>query len=196
MQAELWTLSGLAVELGRDRRSLARDLEGLDPDKSEHKGGRTERRWRMRRVVEHLFRPQGGAVAAEDFDNQRERLAAAQAERVEMENAIRRGELAECAAVAAGWAEHIAAARAKLLSLPAKLGPQLTNISDASVAADKIRAEVYAAIDELAEWELPEADGDGGDDAAGNGGGLEKSAAAHRERVGGRSPAAVERIVG
>jgi phage terminase Nu1 subunit (DNA packaging protein) len=191
MQAELWTLSGLSVELGRDRRTLARDLEGLDPDKLEHKGGRTERRWRMRRVVEHLYRQGPSLAATDDFENQRERLAAAQAERVEMENAIRRGQLAECAAVQAGWADHIAAARAKLLSLPAKLGPQLTNISDASVAADKIRADIYAAIDELAEWELPETDDDGGGNAPADGERLEKPAAPDRERVGGRAPATV-----
>jgi phage terminase Nu1 subunit (DNA packaging protein) len=130
-------------------------------------------------------------AATDDFENQRERLAAAQAERVEMENAIRRGQLAECAAVQAGWADHIAAARAKLLSLPAKLGPQLTNISDASVAADKIRADIYAAIDELSEWELPETDDDGGGNAPADGERLEKPAAPDRERVGGRAPATV-----
>lgn len=195
MQAELWTLSGLSVELERDRRSLARDLEGLDPDKVEHKGGRTERRWRMRRVVEHLYR-QGPALAPGDHENQRERLAAAQAERVEMENAIRRGQLAECAAVQAGWADHIAAARAKLLSMPAKLGPQLTNITDAGIAADKIRAEVYAAIDELAEWELPETTDDSGGNAPENGASVEKPAAAQRERVGGRVSQTEQRIIG
>lgn len=184
MQAELWTLSGLAVELGRDRRSLARDLEGLDPDKTDRKGGRVERRWRMRRAVEHLYRVSAGAEG-EDFDDQRQRLAAAQAEKVERENAVRRGELVEASKVVAGIGEHIAAARAKLLSMPTKLGPQLLNIQDANLAASRIRSEVYAALTELADWELPEASGDSGDGGGAEAGDadLAPAAAAQRQRV-------------
>jgi phage terminase Nu1 subunit (DNA packaging protein) len=89
--------------------------------------------------------------AQTDFDNQRERLAAAQAEKVEMENAIRRRQLADVAAVQAIWADHILAARAKLLSLPSKLGPQLANGTDPAAIAGRIRAEIYAALDELAD---------------------------------------------
>lgn len=85
-----------------------------------------------------------------DFDNQRERLAAAQAEKVETENALRRGELADMAAVLSVWVDHIMNARAKLLALPAKLGPQLVNCADAASIAGKIRHEVYASLNELA----------------------------------------------
>ncbi len=46
----------------------------------------------------------------EGFDNQRERLAAAQAEKVETENRLRRGELADMAEVAQVWQNHILAA--------------------------------------------------------------------------------------
>jgi hypothetical protein len=84
-----------------------------------------------------------------EYDTQRERLAAAQAEKVEAENAVRRGELAELSAVAEQWSAHIHAARAKLLSMPAKLGPQLTHVADPTVIAARIRAEVYAALVEL-----------------------------------------------
>lgn len=84
-----------------------------------------------------------------EYDTQRERLAAAQAERVEAENAVRRGELAELGSVAAEWSALIHACRAKLLSMPSKLGPQLIHVADPTVIAARIRAEVYAALVEL-----------------------------------------------
>lgn len=85
-----------------------------------------------------------------EYDNQRERLAAAQAEKVETENRVRRQELAEMSEVAETWADHISNARSKLLSMPAKLGPQLVNLADPAVIASKVRTEVYAALLELA----------------------------------------------
>ena len=84
-----------------------------------------------------------------EYDTQRERLAAAQAEKVEAENAVRRGELAELGSVAAEWSALIHACRAKLLSMPSKLGPQLIHVADPTVIAARIRAEVYAALVEL-----------------------------------------------
>jgi phage terminase Nu1 subunit (DNA packaging protein) len=195
MQAELWSLNALAVELGRDRRALARDLEGLVPDESTRKGGRTERKWKLKRVVEHLYRTPASAEA-EDFDNQRERLAAAQAEKFEMENALRRGELAEASKVQSAWADHIAAARAKLLAMPSKLGPQLTHIADPNVVQARIRVEVNAAISELAEWELPESDGVDQPDAAPDGGAVAPAAGSAGERVGRRKQEAQQRVGG
>lgn len=89
---------------------------------------------------------------AGEYEDQRQRLAAAQAEKVERENLVRAGELIEVPEVVRGWGEHIAAARAKLLAMPMKLGPQMLNITDAGVAAGKIRVEVHAALTELAQW--------------------------------------------
>jgi phage terminase Nu1 subunit (DNA packaging protein) len=91
-----------------------------------------------------------------EFDDQRERLAAAQAEKVETENAVRRGELAVMSEVQRVWSDHIAAARAKLLGIPAKLAPQVTGIHEPNVIAAAIRAEITAALAELAEYEPAE----------------------------------------
>ena len=120
----------------------------------------------------------GKLGGASEYDTQRERLAAAQAEKVEAENAVRRGELAELSAVAAEWSAAIHACRAKLLSMPAKLGPQLTHVADPTVIAARIRAEVYAALVELG-GAAPDADGD--DEAeAGAGRGRRRRAVAPR----------------
>ena len=89
-----------------------------------------------------------------DFDSQRERLAAAQAERVEMENAIRRGQIADLAVVARFWTDCLAAMRARLLNMGPKLAPLLVGL-DAGAIAATIRTEVHAALAELAEFEPP-----------------------------------------
>ena len=92
-----------------------------------------------------------GTDAEREHANQRERLAAAQAEKVETENRVRRGELMDAQEMIAIWSDILAAVRAKFLSMPSKLGPQLVAIEDAGVIAERIREEVYAALSELAD---------------------------------------------
>ena len=87
----------------------------------------------------------------QEFNNQRERLAAAQAEKVETENRVRAGELVDAQEMIAIWSDLLAAVRSKLLSLPSKLGPQLINESDIAIVVARIRAEVYQALAELSE---------------------------------------------
>lgn len=88
-----------------------------------------------------------------EYDDQRQRLAAAQAEKVEHENAVRRGELARKADVVAFWTDCISNMRAQALGLGPKLSPRLVNIGDPSLIDTAIRAEVCAFLAELAEWQ-------------------------------------------
>jgi hypothetical protein len=128
-------------------------------------------------VVEWLVKRAAGDG---DFDNQRERLAAAQAEKVEHENAVRKGWLADLRVVSKFWTECMANMRARLLNMGPKLGPQLVNIGDPNLIAAAIRAEVYAALAELADYEP----GLGVDGVAGSAEGAEATADADREPVG------------
>lgn len=118
-----------------------------------------------------------------EFADQRQRLAAAQAEKAEAENAVRRGELADMNTVVAAWTEMIASARAKLLSIPTKLGPQLANVSDVGVIAALIRVEVYAALAELSERRSGEGVAN-----------MERTAGTDGEPVGGRKAKAKQRV--
>lgn len=156
MTGGLWTLNKLAAELGRDRRSLGRLLEGLEPAEVEEVGSRTTRRWRLRDVVNHLIRAATSAEGELDLDQQRARLAAAQSERVERENAVKAGEFAHVDDVKRVWEGAIVAARAHLLGLPNKLSVQLINISDAAVIHERLRVEIYYALTELSRSEDPE----------------------------------------
>lgn len=98
-------------------------------------------------------------TGAGDFDDQRQRLAAAQAEKVEHENALRRGYLAARADVDRFWTECIANARAKALAMSSKLSPRLVNIGDAGIIAAAVKAEIYAFLAELADYEPSERSG-------------------------------------
>jgi phage terminase Nu1 subunit (DNA packaging protein) len=81
---------------------------------------------------------------------QRERLAAAQAEKVEAENRIRRGELVEIEQLGAEWDDLVLSARAKLLSLPTKVAPQLIGRTDPNAIRAILKTEINAALAELA----------------------------------------------
>lgn len=179
MTPQLYTLSWLAQELCRDRRALARELEGLTPDEEVEHGARTERRWKLRRVFEHLLTQSAG----EEDDDQRQRLAAAQADRYEMENEQRRGQLIEVSEAITIAVEHIGAARAKVLSMPTKCAPQLINVADPNAIESILRTEAYAVLDELADW-VPSL---GAPTSGGNGTHLEKPADDDGEPVGGRA---------
>ena len=133
------------------------------------------------------------ASSDDEYDDQRQRLAAAQAEKVEHENAIRRGEIALLSDVSRWVGRMIAAARAKFLGIPTKVAPRLVNIADANVIAAILRTELYAGLDELAEF-APEVDAEqSGSGAAPGDEDLAVAAAADGVAVGGRKPKAVER---
>jgi hypothetical protein len=148
MQAKLWTISELATELDVDRRTLAKRLEGLDPDESEtDKAQREHRRYRLARVFAHLIDGKDGGLK---LDDERARLAHEQADRAAMENEVRRGELLDQAQLAPDLERAIVTFRQKLLGAGTKLGP-LVNPEKPNAARDLIDAELTRFLAELAE---------------------------------------------
>lgn len=96
-----------------------------------------------------IFLPDGSG----DFDDQRQRLAAAQSEKIERDNAVRRGDLVGRKDADRFWSDCISNARARMLAVGAKLGPRLVNIGDANLIASAIRAEICAGLGELVEYD-------------------------------------------
>ena len=168
MQGQLWTLSGLAVELGMDRRNLARRLEGLEPDESE---GRSPK-WRMARVHRHMMR------GAEVGDPQREkaRLDKLRADKVELELERERGETVSVHEVAGLWAKLASEARARLLGMPTKAAPLVMGCKRVAQAKEILDREVHDALGALA------------DPGAGASGQPAPAAEDDGEPVGGRAP--------
>lgn len=148
MQAKLWTVSELSVELDVDRRTMAKRLEGLDPDENEtDKAGREHRKYRLARVFGHLADGNDGTLS---LDEERARLAHEQADRASMENEVRRGELLDQAQLAPDLERALVTFRQKLLSTGTKLGP-LVNPERPNAARDLIDAEHERILTELAE---------------------------------------------
>lgn len=142
-----WTLSALAVELGVDRRSLARRLEGLTPASESTRGKRTERLYKLAAVVAHLYERERPGL---DLNDERAKLAVLQQEKLQLEIAELRGELVRVPAVEERWHELLAAVRAKLLALPAKLAIAVAPPDRIQSAQDRAQALVHEALSELA----------------------------------------------
>ena len=169
------------VELGALNQQQAPWLLGVTsrtlrdwPDAPRHADGSYD----GRALVAWAVARSGGSENTE-HPTQRERLAAAQAEKVEAENRVRRGELVEIEQTAQGWDDIVLATRAKLLSLPTKLAPQLVRQSDPNAISRAIADEIDHALAELARE-------DGADDAA-----LRPAAEADGVAVGGPVPEAL-----
>ena len=86
-----------------------------------------------------------------DLVAERTRLAKEQGDKLAIENSIKRSELVYVSDVVSAWSEHISNARAKLLSLPSKVAPQLVNQPNANVIASKLREDIDTLLYELAE---------------------------------------------
>jgi phage terminase Nu1 subunit (DNA packaging protein) len=93
-----------------------------------------------------------GGPGGLNLDEERARLAAVQRERVELQNAVRRGELMPVGEVAAVWTEILATVRANLLALPSALAPELARIEEPHAVAARLREAIYAALTALSRW--------------------------------------------
>jgi phage terminase Nu1 subunit (DNA packaging protein) len=105
------------------------------------------------RYLQNALEKRGPNVNADtpDLIAERTRLAKEQGDKLAIENSIKRGELVYVSDVISVWSEHISGAKAKLLSLPSKVAPQLVNQPNANVIAGRIREEIDIVLTELAE---------------------------------------------
>jgi hypothetical protein len=138
-----WSISGLAVELGRDRRTIAAAVANLQPC------GRNARStlYRIADVVEVLT-----AQAVTDpgsFDDARTRKMAADAVLAEIEVAKARGDVVSLDVVSRIAADDYAALRAKLLGLPDKMAPLCHTEPTVEGKRELLRRCVVEALEEL-----------------------------------------------
>lgn len=144
MKPQLWSISGLSVELDIDRRALERKIKDLEPDKSEEKGGKIYTSYYMSRVHNHLM---GGNEL--DITAERARLAKEQADKTEMENKVRRGELIESSKVINDVGGLVHEVKTRLLALPSQLSAYLSHQEPGSVES-QLYDGIYEALSGLA----------------------------------------------
>lgn len=169
-----WSISALAVELGRDRRTVAAAVAGLTPMGREGKADV----YRLAEVLEVL----NGAERPSDYEASKARKMAADADLAEAERDRVRGTQVPIADTVTVVGEICGALRAKCLAVPSKWTPMLV--------ADGTPAGIQALLDRAMREALNELVADAAVIAAGgelsdDGGDAEAAAGADRERVGG-----------
>lgn len=150
---KLITLTEIADLTGKAWRTVKKVVAsaGIDPIK------RTPRAdlYDSEAVLRALYDTRSTIDDAEALDpvQEKARRDKEAADKLAMENAVRRGSLADTADVQRFWTDCISNARARALAMPAKLSPRLVNIGDANVISAAVRAEVYAFLSELADYD-------------------------------------------
>ena len=142
MTAKLWTISGLAAELDRDRRTITRALRDVPHNGKE---GRYKA-WHMTTVLAVVADGPGDTL---DLTAERARFAAAQADDREMKNDIARGDQITVAEFHLMVTSAFARVRAKMLALPSKMAPLVVGAKNAAEAQAMLRDVVHDALDEL-----------------------------------------------
>lgn len=78
------------------------------------------------------------------------RLTRAQADKVELELAVRQGELVEAHSTVLVWSKYILSCRSRLLGLPAKVAYELAGVTDPALIQQILQEVVDEATRELA----------------------------------------------
>jgi hypothetical protein len=105
--------------------------------------------WLRARIKSDLGVSDNGEV----IDPQREKALLDRARRitVETEHQTRIGELLEARVVAETWAAQVGIAKGRILSLPARIAPQVIGIGDLRAIEGVIRDAIHEALTELSE---------------------------------------------
>jgi phage terminase Nu1 subunit (DNA packaging protein) len=128
-----------------------------------------------------------------ELQQERARLARAQANVTEIQEAELRGQVVRAEVAIAHWQNLVSISRAKLLSMPAKIAHLVLGAATIGEAETIVRNEVEAALNELADTAGPAEDAQFRSD-----GGVEDVASpaeADDEPVGGQAPPPVVRNV-
>jgi phage terminase Nu1 subunit (DNA packaging protein) len=132
--------------------------------------------WRQRHLA--AARPSAGK---REIEAARARKLAAEAAMAEIDLALKCGDAVSIADAARGWAELVAAFRARILALPARLAPALVAETDLLRARAAVEAALHEALRELGRHGEELCDGAGGAcgaaGGAGGAGGIGASAA-------------------
>lgn len=160
MVAQMWTLSGLAVELGMDRRAVGRMLAGVPAD---GEGPRNASAWLMKTAIEAMMGEADVESGKLDPAQERARKDRELADKTAMENEARRGQLVDRADVDAAVIGAFSRVRSRLLSIPSKAAPLVAQDLEIAEIEHLIRSQVIEALQELSETNVAElADDHGG----------------------------------
>ena len=140
------------------------------------------------RYLRNLTQAGGEPNSAEEIVKDRARLIKAQAEALEMDNAITRGEYLPKKMVRSWIQRMVLACRAKLIALPTKTAPRVVGCSSVAEIEALLTKGIHEALDELACSEISERDGDDPGTDPGRDGVVPTPSDADGQRVGRQVP--------
>jgi len=150
---EKLTVNGLALLTGKSRRAVKERLRGLEAIAEDRQAGRVVRWYDPREALTRIYEARTEQTGLAE---QRARLAAAQAWRIEAENRLRSGELIERREALRRWNFEARAARAKFMQIPAAVAA-LVEPDDRQRVGELAESLVRQALDELADFDAREA---------------------------------------
>lgn len=137
------SINKLAELTGLDRRRIKRCLEPLNPETE----GRTLL-YESRDAIPLLYAVTGYEEHL-DLTQERARLARFQGDKAELEAKRLKGELIDVNEAAEVIGAELANVRARLLSLPGKVAPELVGIDDLAVVHSHLQTAIHDALAEL-----------------------------------------------
>lgn len=151
MQQTLWSISALSLELGIDRRTLAKKLSDVPADEITKSGKRDYKKWKLANVINHLFCHTDDDYDGISFEEAKRRKIAAEAELAEIQLFKEKGEAISIEVANQLWEKAVTSCRAKLLSIPTEVSPFLATESDEASIQLYIEKSIHEALNELAD---------------------------------------------
>ena len=136
------SINQLSQVTGFTRATVSKRLEGLDPDETD---GRSKR-YVTKDALARLYR--GDSL---DLTEARARLAKEQADKQEMDNAIRRGDLVAGSEVEEFVIGLLSMVKTQLLAVPAKAAPEAHGAESIAEVEEVIRVLQFEALGALAD---------------------------------------------
>lgn len=142
MTPQSWSITGGAVELGVDRRVLAKRVAVLVPAREE---GNTKYYW-MKDLAKVLH---GIDTKALTLDAEKTRLTKEQADKTAMENEVQRGNLVDVSLIAKAWDIVGANIKTRMLAIPTKAAPLVIGSKSLPKVQAALEGVIHDALDEL-----------------------------------------------
>lgn len=149
-----------------------------------HRGGHgSPNQYDTEQVIAWMIQREIGKLAVHDdgqvynFEAEKARLTHEQAEKVAMENMVRRGQLLEAPAVASLWATIITSAKQRFLAIPSRVAPLVLGAKTLPEVQERIEALIIEVLSDLSSADAAA--------IAGGGESMEAASQADGEPVGG-----------
>jgi phage terminase Nu1 subunit (DNA packaging protein) len=106
--------------------------------------------------VQQRTKDMGAASNGEayDYQHERARLTHLQAEKIELENNIAKGDLIPADVVTATWTEAVMNMRARILAMPSRIAHSVFAAKDYAEAHEIVKAACYEALNEISTDDL------------------------------------------